>query len=161
MFRKELADVLKQTACFLAVVAVLPIPIILFKGAPGPYRAVLAPLLEMGLVFWSLFLGASFLGREQGQRAVEYALSLPHSRLGLLIRLAGPRLLVELAFLLAGVIAFETGILSDSDILPAGPIAGIGLQLFSSPCPCPSSSRTSSGSAWSRSWAGMPQAWPF
>jgi hypothetical protein len=130
MFRKELADVLRQTVCFLAVVAVLPVPIILFKGAPGPYRAVLAPLLEMGLVFWSLFLGASLLGREQGQRAVEYALSLPHSRLGLLVRLAGPRLLVMLGFLLAGGIAFETGILSDSDILPAGLIVGIGLQLF-------------------------------
>ena len=130
MFRKELADVLRQTVCFLAVVAVLPVPIILFKGAPGPYRAVLAPLLEMGLVFWSLFLGASLLGREQGQRAVEYALSLPDSRLGLLVRLAGPRLLVMLGFLLAGGIAFETGILSDSDILPAGLIVGIGLQLF-------------------------------
>ena len=130
MFRKELADVLKQTAWFLVVVAVLPVPIILFKGAPGPYRAVLAPLLEIGLIFWSLFLGASLLGREQGQRAVEYALSLPHSRLGLLVRMAGPRLIVMMGFLLAAGIVFRIGILGDSDVLPAELIVGIGLQLF-------------------------------
>jgi hypothetical protein len=94
MFKKELADVLKQTGWFLAAVAVIPFPVILLKWAPGPYLAVLMPILLPGLVFWSLFLGASLFGRERGQRAMEYALSFPHSRLGLLARLAGPRLLI-------------------------------------------------------------------
>jgi len=94
MFKKELADILKQTGWFLAVLAVIPVPFILFKWLPGPYLAQLMPVLLPGLVFWSLFLGASLFGRERGQRAMEYALSFPHSRLGLLARLAGPRLLI-------------------------------------------------------------------
>ena len=106
MFRKELADVLKQTGWFLAAVTVLPIPLILFKWVPGPYLAVFIPVLQPGLFFWSLFLGASLFGRERGQRAMEYALSLPHSRMGLLIRLACPRLLVLTAlFLIAGAVS--------------------------------------------------------
>jgi|GEM_PF-1135143 len=94
MFKRELADVLKQTAWFLAVIILLRVPTILLNGARGPYGAVLPPTLIAGLVFWSLFLGASLLGRERGQKAMEYALSLPHSRWGLLLRLAGPRFLV-------------------------------------------------------------------
>ena len=106
MFRKELADVLKKTGWFLAAVAALPIPLILFKWVPGPYLAVFIPILQPGLFFWSLFLGASLFGRERGQRAMEYALSLPHSRMGLLIRLTCPRLLVLTALLLAaGVVS--------------------------------------------------------
>lgn len=100
MFKKELADVLKQTGWFLAAVALLPIPLIFFKWASGPYLAVFIPALQPGLVFWSLFLGASLFGQERGQRAKEYALSLPHSRLGLLGRLAGARLLVLTALFL-------------------------------------------------------------
>jgi hypothetical protein len=106
MFRKELADVLKQTGWFLAVAALLPLPLILFKWAPGPYLAVFIPALQPGLFFWSLFLGASLFGRERGQRAMEYALSLPHSRLGLLVRLTCPRLLVLTAlFLIAWAVS--------------------------------------------------------
>ena len=94
MFKKELTDVLRQTAWFLLAVVVLPIPLVLLKWVNGPYSSVLVTGLWIGLVFWSLFLGASLFGRERGQRALEYALSLPLSRLRLLLRLAGPRLLV-------------------------------------------------------------------
>jgi hypothetical protein len=100
MFKKELADILRQTGWFLAAVAVLPIPLIILKWAPGPYLAVFIPALQPGLVFWSLFLGASLFGRERGQRAMEYALSTPHSRFGLLGRLAGARLLILTALFL-------------------------------------------------------------
>jgi hypothetical protein len=118
MFKKELADVLKQTGWFLAAVAVIPIPVILLKWAPGPYFAVLMPILLPGLVFWSLFLGASLFGRERGQRAMEYALSFPYSRLGILARLAGPRLLVIAVLWLAaaaaaGIAASGTAVFND------------------------------------------------
>ncbi|MDD8027096.1 MAG: hypothetical protein PHI34_11320 [Acidobacteriota bacterium] len=119
MFRKELADVLKQTGWFLAVAIVLPVPLILLKWVPGPYLAVLVPVLGTGLVFWSLFLGASLLGRERGQQAVEYALSLPHSRLGLLARMAGPRLLVlSVLWLAAWAGMAAAGIPDPNHILP-------------------------------------------
>ncbi|MCX6561287.1 MAG: hypothetical protein NTZ26_12335 [Candidatus Aminicenantes bacterium] len=129
MFRKELADVLKQTGWFLAAAAVLPIPLILLKWAPGPYRAVFIPVFEVGLVFWSLFLGASLFGRERGQRAEEYALSLPHGRMALLVRLAGPRLLVLLVLVLAAMATIRIGIPASALLLPALAV-GIGLPLF-------------------------------
>jgi hypothetical protein len=100
MFKKELADVLRQTGWLLLAAAALPIPLILLKWATGPYLAVFIPALQPAIVFWSLFLGASLLGRERGQQAVEYALTLPHSRLGFLLRLAAPRLLVLVLLLL-------------------------------------------------------------
>ncbi len=106
MFKKEFVDILKQTGWFLAAVVVLPVPLILLKLIPGPYLGVLMPVLQPGLVFWSLFLGASLFGRERGQRAMEYALSFPQSRLGILARLAGPRLLVLAVLWLAASLAF-------------------------------------------------------
>jgi len=130
MFRKELADVLKQTGWFLAAVAVLPVPLILLKWAPSPYLAVFIPALEAGLVFWSLFLGASLLGRERGQRAMEYALALPHARLGLLFRLAGARLLVLAVLWLAAYAVIGTGTPPGSDWLLPALAVGIGLPLF-------------------------------
>jgi hypothetical protein len=94
MFKKELADVLKQTAWFLAAIFVLPVPFFLLKIIDGSYSSILLSTLEPGLIFWALFLGASLFGRERGQKAMEYALAAPYSRLGLLVRLAGARLAV-------------------------------------------------------------------
>jgi hypothetical protein len=102
MFKKELVDVLKQTGWFAAALLIIPIPLMLLRWISGSYLVVFNSTLQPGLIFWSLFLGASLFGRERGQRAMEYALSFPHSRLGLLVRLAGPRLFVLSAlFLLA------------------------------------------------------------
>ena len=91
MFKKELADVSKQTLFFLAAVLALPAALILLKVSPEPYLAVLMPVFQGGLLFWSLFLGASLFGRERRERATEYALTLPYSRAGLLGRLVGAR----------------------------------------------------------------------
>ncbi len=98
MFKKELADVIKQTLIFLAILAALPAAILALRIVPKqPYSALLTPAVQAGLLFWSFFLGASLFGRERGQRALEYAASLPYSRLGLLARLAAPRLLAMMA----------------------------------------------------------------
>ncbi len=95
MFKKELADVLKQSILFLAFLAAVPAAILALRIVPKqPYQALFTPTVQAGLLFWSFFLGASILGRERRQRAVEYMSSLPYSRLGLLARLAAPRLLV-------------------------------------------------------------------
>ena len=95
MFKKELVDVLKQTAFFLAFLAAVPAAFLALRIVPKqPYQALFTPTVQAGLLFWSFFLGASLFGRERGQRALEYMTSLPYSRLGLLGRLAAPRILV-------------------------------------------------------------------
>ncbi len=106
MFKKELVDVLKQTGWFLAASLVLAGALPVFRVVPRqPYTAVLVPVLQVGLMFWGLFLGASVFGRERRQRAMEYALSLPYSRRALLVRLAGARLIVLAGLWILSVIA--------------------------------------------------------
>jgi hypothetical protein len=97
MFRKELADVLKQTFWFLAAALIIPAIPLVMKFIKGSYLSIFFPVFQAGLLFWALFLGASFFGRERGQRAQEYALSLPFSRLGLLAGISLPRLIVLVA----------------------------------------------------------------
>jgi len=95
MFKKELVDVLKQSAWFLAAVLALTVALPALNVVPRqPYGSLFATVFQIGLLFWALFLGASTFGRERGQRALEYVLSLPYSRRGLLLRLAGARLIV-------------------------------------------------------------------
>ncbi len=98
MFKKELADVLKQTAFFLAFLFALPALMLVLRNGPSwPYIVLVVPVVQAGLLFWSFFLGASLFGRERGQHSLEYALALPYSRWSLLLRLAGPRALVLFA----------------------------------------------------------------
>ncbi len=93
MFKKELVDILKQTGWFLAASLALAGALPAFRVIPRQlYTAVLVSVLQVGLLFWGLFLGASVFGRERRQKAMEYALSLPYSRRALLLRLAGARL---------------------------------------------------------------------
>jgi hypothetical protein len=98
MFKKELADVLKQTVLFLAFLFALPaLMVVLNNGPKWPYSVLVVPVVQAGLLFWSFFLGASLFGRERGQHSLEYALALPYSRWSLLLRLAGPRAIVLFA----------------------------------------------------------------
>jgi len=121
MFKKELAEVLKQTAWFVVAICILPGLLTLLKVVSEPYLAVFASTLQAGLAFWSVFLGASLFGRERGQGAMEYALSFPYSRFGLLARLAGPRLIVLTAL---SITAWAMG------FIPPVLIAGVCLPLF-------------------------------
>jgi hypothetical protein len=95
MLKKELTDVLKQTAYLLLAVLVLPASLLILKLTPrASFAAVFLPTFQIGLLFWALFLGASLFARERRQRAMEYVLTLPYSRLGLLGHLIVPRLIV-------------------------------------------------------------------
>lgn len=101
MFKKELADVLKQTAIFLPVAALVPALILALRiVTDASYLDVFLPLYQVALLFWALFLGSSLLMRERDQHAVEYALSMPYSRL----RLFGLKILPRAA-VLAGLYA--------------------------------------------------------
>ncbi len=130
MFKKELVDVLKQTGWFLAASLALAGALPAFRIVPRqPYTAVLVPVLQVGLLFWGLFLGVSAFGRERRQRAMEYALSLPYSRRELLFRLAGARLMVLAGLWVLSAIAALLW------IKPAGAEGalwlGMGLALYS------------------------------
>ena len=102
MFKKELTDVLRQTLWFLAAMLAIPAALLALKVIPRqPYPTLFISVLQPGLFFWALFLGASIFGRERGQKALEYALSLPYSRRGWLVRLAGARFLIWIVLWLA------------------------------------------------------------
>ena len=101
MFKKELVDVLKQTAWFVAAICTPPGLLILSKAVSGPYSEVFALTLQAGLAFFSVFLGASLFGRERGKGPWIRPVPFPYSRFGPSARLAGPRLIVLTALLIA------------------------------------------------------------
>ncbi|MGD0781611.1 MAG: hypothetical protein ABSA30_01995 [Candidatus Aminicenantales bacterium] len=130
MFKKELADVLKQTFIYLAILAALPAAILALRIVPKqPYPALFTPAIQAGLLFWSFFLGASVFGRECRQRALEYMTSLPYSRLALLGRLAAPRILV-LTFIGAMTLLIPAGWWQSYGFLPPALFGLASLLLF-------------------------------
>ena len=130
MFKKELVNVIKQTLIFLAILAALPAAILVSRIVPKqPYQALFTPAVQAGLLFWSFFLGASLFGRERGQRALEYTASLPYSRLGLLARLAAPRILVA-AFIGSLTLLIPAGWWQSYGVLPPALFGLSSLLLF-------------------------------
>lgn len=122
MFKKELTDVVKQTAIFLPAVALIPAVILaLHLVKRASYLALLLPVFQTALLFWALFLGASLLMRERDQHAVEYALSMPYSRLQLL----GLKILPRAAVL--GVLYFFFWLLFRAN---GSSIAAMGIDPF-------------------------------
>jgi hypothetical protein len=95
MLKREFSDILKQTALFGLAALLLPAIMIVLRFFPGqPYIFLFFPVFQAALLFWALFLGASLLGPERGQGGLEYALSLPATRLQLLAWKVIPRLAV-------------------------------------------------------------------
>ena len=130
MFKKELVNVFKQSLIFLAILAALPAAILVLRIVPKqPYQALFTPAVQAGLLFWSFFLGASLFGRERGQRALEYTASLPYSRLGLLARLAAPRILV-VAFIGSLTLLIPAGWWQSYAVLPPALFGLSSLLLF-------------------------------
>jgi hypothetical protein len=130
MFKKELVNVLKQFFFFLAFLAALPAAILALRIVPKqPYQVLFTPTVQAGLLFWSFFLGASLFSRERSQRALEYAASLPYSRLGMLGRLAAPRILVA-AFIGAMTLLIPAGWWQSYGFLPPALFGLSSLFLF-------------------------------
>ncbi len=83
MFKKEISDVLKQTAIFIVFLFALPAFLVFTKiiaPEPQPYFSVFFPIFQFGLLFWAFFMGVSLFSVERGQRGMEYLLSLPFTR---------------------------------------------------------------------------------
>ncbi len=97
MLKKEIISVIKHNFYFLIMVfaasGLLNVTII----RDGSYFQVFFPLLQYGLIFWALFMGISLFSSEQGQRGMEYLLSLPYTR----IHLIGLKILPRVVALVA------------------------------------------------------------
>jgi hypothetical protein len=99
MLRKEWRDLFRQSLVFMAAAALMPGFVLLFGIVHGPYWDVFFPLFQCGLLFWVLFLGASFLMPERMQRSEIYLLSLPYSKFRLLSIKLLPRIVGAAAFM--------------------------------------------------------------
>ncbi|MCK4759111.1 MAG: hypothetical protein KAT69_03635, partial [Candidatus Aminicenantes bacterium] len=75
MLKKEISDVLKQTAIFIVFLFALPAFLVftnIIVPEPQPYFSVFFPIFQFSLLFWAFFMGASLFSVEQGQRGMEY-----------------------------------------------------------------------------------------
>jgi hypothetical protein len=110
MLKKEIINVLKQTSYFLLAVLILPgILLVTTIVNDVSYFQLFFPLLQSGLLFWALFMGISLFSSEQGQRGMEYLLSLPYTRLQLIGLKILPRAFVVLALYFACWLLYAEG----------------------------------------------------
>ena len=109
MLKKEIISVLKQTFYFLIMAFTAPAILIATIIRDGSYFQVFFPLLQYGLLFWALFMGISLFSSEQGQRGMEYLLSLPYSRFQLIGIKILPRAVVVLALYLFCWLLYTNG----------------------------------------------------
>ena len=110
MLKKEISDVLKQTAIFAAFVLILPAFLIITTIiSNASYFSVFFPLFQVGLLFGAFFMGASLFSVERGQRGMEYLLSLPYSRYQVVGLKILPRLAAVLLFYVVFLILYTSG----------------------------------------------------
>jgi len=94
MIKKEFSEVGQQILFYVLTIVLFPllVKVALFSDTSASYADVFFPLFQMGLIFWSLFLGISLFSTERRNQGIEYILSLPYSRLKLLYYKILPRL---------------------------------------------------------------------
>lgn len=110
MLKKECCDVFKQIVFFTLVILLLPAALIITTIIPNQsYLSVFFPIFQFGLFFWALFMGASLLSVDRGQRGMEYLLSLPYSRLQLIGIKIFPRVIAVLIFFIVFLIIYISG----------------------------------------------------
>lgn len=117
MFKKECYDVLKQIVYSILVVLFIS-AFLFFTRIVGSqsYFSIFFVLFQVGLIFWAFFMGSSLFFAERGQRGMEYLLSFPLSRLGLVGIKILPRFAAVLIFYLVYIILYVSGG-EDSSIL--------------------------------------------
>jgi len=99
MLKKEISDVLRHNFFFILLILILPAFLVVTRILPNlSYFSVFFPLFQVGLLFWAFFMGASLFSVEQGQRGMEYLLSLPLSRYKLIGLKILPRFIAILIF---------------------------------------------------------------
>lgn len=99
MLKKEISDVLRHNFFFILLILLLPAFLVVTRIFPNQsYFSVFFPIFQFLLFFWAFFMGASLFSVEQGQRGMEYLLSLPYSRYKLLGMKILPRFIAILIF---------------------------------------------------------------
>ena len=92
MLKREFIEVIKQSFFFILAVVLLPLPILLTGVIEDhSYLDLLFYVFQAGMIFWPLFMGVSLFSSERRQGGMEYVLSLPFSRLQLVVVKALPR----------------------------------------------------------------------
>lgn len=95
MIKKECKDVCIQALLLVAApVIIMSLVMTLIHSTPGSetsFADFFYPLLQADLLFFSLFLGISLFSSERRNQGMEYILSLPYSRMKLLIYKMVPR----------------------------------------------------------------------
>lgn len=107
MLRKEIRDVLIQSAWFSATVVAIPAFLTLFLEEP--FFDIFFPAFQFGLLFWALFLGNFLFFLERGQGGLEYMFSLPYSRLQLVGKKILPRTVAAALFFVIHLIIYNNG----------------------------------------------------
>ena len=97
MINKEFKEVGKQ---MLLLAAIILIPLVLFPlvmsgtSMKASFGDIFFPMVQAVLLFFSLFLGISLFSNERRSQGMEYILSLPFSRMQLLIYKLVPRVVM-------------------------------------------------------------------
>ncbi len=107
MLKKEISDVLRHNFFFILLILLLPAFLVVTRILPDvSYFSVFFPIFQFLLFFWAFFMGTSLFSVEQGQRGLEYLLSLPLSRYKLIGLKILPRFIAILIFYLIFLILY-------------------------------------------------------
>lgn len=108
MLRKEIKEVLGQSLFFVGLSLLLPLllKLILWSEKISFLELYLIPL-QIGLLYLAMFLGNSLFLSDRRQKAVDYLLSLPYSKLRLLGIKTLPRIGALLCFYILFILAYR------------------------------------------------------
>ncbi len=110
MLRKEFSEVLKQSLFFIVLSVTIPFGLEFAFGDPTiSYYELFFTQYHFGLLIFALFLGNSLFLWDRKQRAGDYLLSLPYSRLRLLGIKVLPRLTAAVLFYLVFLLLYQSG----------------------------------------------------
>lgn len=110
MLRKEFNEVLKQSLFFIVLSVTIPFGLEIILGGPSiTYFELFFTQYHLGLLIFALFLGNSLFLWDRKQRAADYLLLLPYSRLRLLGIKVLPRLTAAVLFYLVFLLLYRGG----------------------------------------------------
>lgn len=107
MLRKEIRDVLIQSAWACAAATVMPAVLTFFLEET--FFEIFFPLFQVGLLFWAFFLGNFLFFLERGQGGLEYLFSLPYSRRRLIGNKILPRAIAVVLFFFIHLFIYHNG----------------------------------------------------
>lgn len=138
MLKKEGKEVLKQGLFFMLIVVVLSVMIkyiVTWFGESLTFSDTFFPVFQVGLLVFSVIMGISLFASDQHDRGMEYLLTLPYSRIQLVMFKVLPRVLAFIAsfslyvFLLHLTVSHGYGGEGES-VIPTAPFFLVSISLF-------------------------------